>query len=156
MNLTINSDDIRLVGVDPDNTTITIEDNIGFSTADLDSGFNYSDASPDFTDGDANAYPDTSEVVFFLQAWHIPYDDSLSEDPDAVGTVLNVTRVRDEILPALDTATATAGNFVYGDNLNEWRIEAPKDGWIKIRMFALDVNGATDTYYYVRAVRSCG
>ena len=148
MNLELSSTSLKFIGVASDNEGITIEDNIGFSTADLDSGFNYSDASPMFQDGSLADYPETDEVVFFLQAWQIPFNDALNPDPDATGTELTVARVRAEVLPAIDTATGTGGSFVYGDNLNEWLVTAPTDGWIKFRMFGLDVGGSSDAYYY--------
>lgn len=148
MNLTLTPESIKLIGVLEDNQTIVIQDNIGFSTANLDSGFNYSDAGTPFVDGLSNGYPNTDEVVFFLQAWHIPFDDALNTDPEATGTALTVSRVRDAVLPAIDTATGTDPGFVYGDNLNEFRVVAPKDGWIELRLFALDVDVSGDAYYY--------
>lgn len=148
MNLTLKSSDINFIGVSSDNETITIQDAIGFSTADLDSGFNTSDADPKFQDASAQNYPEMDEVVALLFAWHIPFNDELDEDENATGTPLAVTRVSDTVLTSLTDAQRDAGDFDYGDNANEWKVAAPKDGWIKFKMIVLDKDASSDAYYY--------
>jgi hypothetical protein len=148
MNLSLSPAKIEFIGILSDNTTVNIRDDIGFSTADLDSGFNYSDASPMFVDGSAVDYPEMSEAVFFLFAWHIPYDDSENPDEDVVGNALTVSRTSTVVLTSIDTATGTAGNFDYAANANNWGVAALDDGWIKLKMIAFDNGTGSDTYYY--------
>lgn len=149
MNLIFNSSDIKLVGVKEDLETISFRDDIGFSTGDLIPGFNTSDVVTSYIDGAAIPYPAPEEVVVYLESWHIPYDDT--EDLDAIGESLEVTRTSKVVLDPVNDADVADPNFDYEDVMNTWDVAAPKDGRIKTRLFAVGVDAVGDDYYYETA-----
>jgi len=146
MNLVLAEEHIKLIGVQDDLITIDFQDDVGFTTQNLFSGFNPSDIAVPFVDGSAQAYPKPEEVVFYLLAYHVPYDSG--ETTTVLGDLLITNRTSEEVLVAVTEADIADVAFDYGTVMNNFSVTSEKDGWIKIKMFALDVDGVSQDVYY--------
>lgn len=145
MNLVLKDEHIHLLGVAEDLETVLFRDDIGFTTQDLVSGFNASDAGTPAEDGIGNPYPVPEATVTYLFVTHFPYSSESSED---VGTSLFVTRTSNVILDPVTEADLADVGFDYGAVMNNFSVTSEKDGWLRAQMFVLDVDAPGEDYYY--------
>jgi hypothetical protein len=146
MNLILTNSSIKLIGVQDDLKTIDFRDDIGYSTADLVPGYNTSDASPTFNDALAAAYPVSDKAAVYLLAYHIPYTST--EDDEADGNPLVVTRTSNIELPSQTDAQIASVTFDYAAVANTFSVACPFNGWVKLKMFAIDIDAGSQDYNY--------